>query len=207
MIGMMSLPLVLRATTADAREVDRAQPVMDEEEFRAFYERTARPLWAYLSRITGDPHEADDALQEAYYRFYRAQRGGARHESESHRRNSLFRIATNVVRDVGRRSALRRHVPLDDGDAARETPDARTPVPERRAAGRSELARALGVLEPLQRQILWLAYAQGASHREIAEAVGVRAISVRTLLLRARRKAAEALGGRSAPGAGEEVGS
>ena len=58
---------------------------MDEDAFRAFYERTARPVWAYLMRLTGDPHTADDLLQEAYYRFYRA---AATHESESHRRNS-----------------------------------------------------------------------------------------------------------------------
>ena len=212
MIGMMSLPLVpflprvsTAVDTADAKDADRAEPVMAEEEFRAFYERTARPLWAYLSRITGDPHEADDALQEAYYRFYKAGKAGTRHESESHRRNSLFRIATNVVRDAGRRSAVRRQVPLADDGAAAETPDLGTPVPERRVAGRADLTRALRELEPLQRQMLWLAYAQGASHQEIAEAVGVRAISVRTMLLRARRKAAAVLRGEPAPDRGREV--
>lgn len=191
MIAGMSLPLALRAATAtDASDLDRAEPVMDEEEFRAFYERTARPLWAYLSRVTGDPHAADDALQEAYYRFYRA---GSRYESEAHRRNSLFRIATNVVRDAGRRSALRRHVPIDGEGAAGETLDDRSPAPERRTAGRVDLARALQELDPTQRRLLWLAYAHGASHQEIADALGLRAISVRTMLLRARRKAAEVL--------------
>src|SRR5207247_7891806 len=47
---------------------------MDEETFRAFYERTARSVWVYLSRITGDAQAADDLLQETYYRFLRAER-------------------------------------------------------------------------------------------------------------------------------------
>ena len=38
---------------------------MDEESFRGFYERTARSLWAYLSRASGDPSLADDLLAGA----------------------------------------------------------------------------------------------------------------------------------------------
>ena len=61
----------------------------------------------------GDSHKADDFLQEAYYRFYRASK---RHESEAHRRNSLFQIATNLVRDATRRGKHYEEVPLaDDG--------------------------------------------------------------------------------------------
>ena len=36
---------------------------MDEETFRALYDRTSRALWAYLSRITGSPDAADDLLR------------------------------------------------------------------------------------------------------------------------------------------------
>jgi DNA-directed RNA polymerase specialized sigma24 family protein len=45
---------------------------MDEENFRAFYDRTARVLHAYLARVTGDAQLADDLLQDTYYRFLRA---------------------------------------------------------------------------------------------------------------------------------------
>ncbi|HEY0140443.1 MAG TPA: RNA polymerase sigma factor [Thermoanaerobaculia bacterium] len=184
----MRLPLLMHdLTMPEASELETAVPLMTEDEFRAFYDRTARPLWAYLSRITGNTHEADDVLQEAYYRLYRA---GARHESEAHRRNSLFRIATNIVRDAARRAKHHDDVPLDSETPNTPEPRSQSPVPERQAAIRTDLGRAMKKLEPVQREMLWLAYAQGASHEEIAEVLGLRAVSIRTLLLRARRKLA-----------------
>ena len=84
---------------AQPRESDVALE-MDEEAFRGFYDRTARGLLGYLSRVTGDRQLADDLLQEAYYRFLRSPND---YESEAHRRNSLFRIASNLVRDNYRR--------------------------------------------------------------------------------------------------------
>jgi RNA polymerase sigma-70 factor (ECF subfamily) len=207
MMPTMRLPLMtFDATLAASRDLDNTVPVMDEEEFRAFYERTARPLWSYLSRMTGDRHTADDVLQEAYYRFYRA---GARHEDETHRRNSLFRIATNLVRDGARRAKHRNAVSLealsDEGQPSAAALHAAPSTPERQTEVRMDLSRALGRLEPLQRELLWLAYAQGASHEEIAGILGLRAISIRTLLLRARRKMAGLLGGGASKEAGKET--
>lgn len=187
MIKGMSHPLVILDTMMAERRAEEALAVMGDDEFRAFYERTARPLWAYLSRISGDPHKADDFLQEAYYRFYRASK---RYESEAHRRNSLFQIATNLVRDAARRGKHYEEVP-----PAAEEPKSGSPSPETEAALRTDVARAIQQLEPVQRELLWLAYAQGSSHEEIAEILGLSAISVRTLLLRARRKLAGLLAG------------
>jgi len=185
MIGKMRFPMALHdAALLDSRELDDAPGVMSEEEFRAFYDRTARPLWAYLARVTGDRQQAEDVLQEAYYRFYRL---AATYESEAHRRNSLFRIATNVMRDLARRAKYRVNVEFDD-----ELPVER-PTTEHHVTIKTDLSRAMKHLEPLQREMLWLAYAQGASHEEIAGVLGLRTVSIRTLLLRARRKLASIL--------------
>jgi RNA polymerase sigma-70 factor, ECF subfamily len=190
MIGEMSLSLAMgRRGGGATRAEQRALHAMDEHEFRAFYERTARPLWSYLSRITGNRQEADDLLQEAYYRFYRA---AGEYESEAHRRNSLFRIATNLVRDAARRAKHRNEVGLADA-ASEEGPEAGGSGPETAATVRTDLARALEQLQPVQRQMLWLAYAQGSSHEEIASVLGLRTGSIRTLLLRSRRKLAAIL--------------
>src|SRR5476651_2138724 len=85
---------------------------LDEDAFRAFSDRTARGLWAYLSRIGGDAQTADDLLQETYYRFLRAR---VNHDDEAHRRNYLFRIATNLVRD-GHRRKLTSPPPVSSAD-------------------------------------------------------------------------------------------
>jgi RNA polymerase sigma-70 factor (ECF subfamily) len=43
--------------------------------------------------------------------------------------------------------------------------------------------------------MLWLAYAEGATHEEISGALGVRPASLKAMLFRARRKLAGLLGG------------
>lgn len=52
-------------------------------------------------------------------------------------------------------------------------------------------------------QLLWLAYVEGFSHREIAPLIGVQENSVRVLLLRARERVAALL---TAEGLGPEDG-
>jgi RNA polymerase sigma-70 factor (ECF subfamily) len=51
----------------------------------------------------------------------------------------------------------------------------------------------LALMRPRDRQLLWLAHAEGYSHREIAEITGLASASVRLLLFRARRKIAHLL--------------
>ena len=166
---------------------------MDEDTFRAFYDRTARMLWAYLSRMTGSPQLADDLLQETYYRFLRAR---SAHEGEAHRRNYLFRIATNLVRDARRRALASpaSFVSHDDGELPGDATLAA------RAESRADVRSAMARLKPRERELLWLAYAQGSSHREIGEALGLKTGSIKPLLFRARQRLAALLRGAGYPG-------
>jgi len=181
---------LLRDAKDETAEVSSS--LMDEETFRSFYERTSRGLWLFLVRITADRQLADDLLQEAYYRFYRA---GATHESESHRRNSLFRIATNIARDTHRRHGGIVSTTIDEASGS---------TVDHGMEERTDLARAFERLKPRQRELLWLAYANGSSHEEIAAMTGVAPGSVKGLLRRARTKLAELLGnGRPSDDGGE----
>jgi RNA polymerase sigma-70 factor, ECF subfamily len=163
---------------------------MDEDAFRLFYDRTARSIWAYLSRTTGDSRLADDLLQETYYRFLRA---GGTYTDEAHRRHYLFRIAVNLVRDHYRRPRLGRLLALEE----RHHPQSQSGAEAAdRAASRIDLSRAMGRLKPRERDLLWLAYANGSSHEEIAATLGLKTASIKALLFRARRRLASFLGGK-----------
>jgi RNA polymerase sigma-70 factor (ECF subfamily) len=171
----------MSSATSIGRTAEDVALQMDEDTFRGFYGRTATMLWAYLSRATGDPHAADDLLQDTYYRFLRAK---VEFESEAHRRHYIFRIAANLVRDRYRRPRMD-SAPLPDesqlpasGNLAVETQQ------------RTDLQRAMAKLSPRERDLLWLAYGQGSSHLEIAGSLGLKAGSIKPLLFRARRKLA-----------------
>lgn len=168
---------------------------MDEDAFRQFYDRTARPLWAYLARLTGDRQAADDLLQEAYYRLLRAK---IVHADEAHRRHYLFRIATNLARDGYRRRASAPD--LVAGSIETDAVDGGSPA---RTDMRMDLARAFSRLKRRERELLWLAYAHGSSHLEIGEALGLKTGSIKPLLFRARQRLSNLIrgAGRAAGGA------
>ena len=186
------LPYVRDMTFTDVNRAEALDDacagfVMDEDAFRTFYERTARGVWSYLSCVTGDRQLADDLLQETFYRFLR---GAATHDTETHRRNSLYRIATNLARDARRRSLIRAPFSMPCRDIEGVASGNQSGAVERTA----DFTRAMSRLKPRERAMLWLAYAEGASHREIADMLGLRPASLKALLFRARRKLAALLG-------------
>jgi len=168
---------------AAARAVPRAEPVMNSDEFAEFYQRSSRPLWAYLARASGDAALADDLMQESFVRFLCADTPG---DGEVARRRYLFRIGSNLLRDHWRRPRAMAIDELPEECAA-----------ARDASGESDsrltLDPAMAKLRPRDRQLLWLAHAENYSHREIADITGLAVTSIRMLLFRARRQMAHLL--------------
>jgi RNA polymerase sigma-70 factor (ECF subfamily) len=163
-------------------------PPMNDQEFAAFYERSARSLWAYLARTSGDPALAEDLMQESFVRFLCATRPPSHlAEGEVACRRYLFRIATNLMRDHWRRPHHASIEEVPENSLARSSDAAQ-------ADSKMMLGPALRQMRPRERQLLWLAHAEGYSHREIAEITGLGSASIRLLLFRARRKIAKLLG-------------
>jgi RNA polymerase sigma-70 factor, ECF subfamily len=179
MVAAVQMP---RALTAES--VDDAGRLMDEEAFRAIHSRTAAPLRAYAARTLGSAADADDIVQESYLRFLRMP---AAVEDPPHVRALLFRIASNLMVDHWRRRRRERDL-VDQGAAPARVSDSDVPLG-------LDLARTFEKLPPRERAMMWLAHVEGASHRDIAAALGLRERSVKVLLHRTRRKLAAWLQG------------
>jgi RNA polymerase sigma-70 factor (ECF subfamily) len=146
---------------------------LTEHQFGEFYRTTARPLWTYVYRVTGNGADADDIVQEAFCRILLADIGGLDPEEQ---RRYVFRVAGNLVADRWRRGERERSW-RDAG-----TRDPSTPPPD------AATAMTFAALKPQQRALLWLAYVEEHSHDEIATALGIKRGSVKVLLSRARAR-------------------
>lgn len=162
-------------------------PGVSREAFRIFYDRTSRPLWAYLLRVSGRRDVADDLLQESYCRFLSAD---LPEMDAAESRSYLYKIATNLLHDRWRR----REVSDSISNTATAQPHEHDPET------RTDVRRALEQLKPRERQLLWLAHVEGLDHKEIARLTGLKVASIRVLLFRARRELAGVLRQRSRSG-------
>jgi len=170
----------LQAAASTAQSVPHAGEnnlCMDEHDFRSFYDQSAPRLFSYLLRVSSERALAQDLLQETYFRFLTAKLPPL---TDVEARRYLFRIATNLMRDRWRHH--REETLLDNINELVEAPHIDRQLTMRQAFRRLKLR---------ERQLLWLAYVEGASHKEIAECTGLRAASVRLLLFRARRRLAK----------------
>jgi len=189
-------PLDAEDVSAQQVEAGARPELLNESEFLDLYRLHARPLWAYLYRLTGNSADADDLLQEAYCRMLAAPLA-TREDREL--RAYLFRVATNAATDLWRRGGhSRRRMETPAGAAGRDE-DAAAVEPSVAAdhgdgaALKRDMARTFRDLKPRERMLLWLAHVEGSEHREIAAALGLKAASVPVLLFRARRKLAALL--------------
>ena len=147
---------------------------LDERAFASCYERNGRSLWSYLYRVTGKASDADDLMQDAFCRLLQADVGAL---GDEELRRYLFRIGSNLLADRWRRASLE----ASWLDRLRGTTDTHTD-PEYD----DSVSREFAVLKPRERALLWLAYVEGESHQDIADALGLSRGSIKVLLSRAR---------------------
>lgn len=152
----------------------------------ALFQQHHAGLLRYLTRYTGDPEEAADAVQEAYLRLVERPP-----ERDENLRGWLFIVATNVVRD---RRKKHHEAALAEAAEERIGSDQADPLVVLEQNERRRTVReVLDKLSAKERTIL-LMREEGFMHREIAEAVGTTTKSIGTMLVRALNKLAKDLG-------------
>jgi RNA polymerase sigma factor (sigma-70 family) len=146
--------------------------------FCALYERHAGDVRAWLGKLTGSTHLADDLTQDT---FLRALRALDRFDGRSTVRTWLLTIATNLWRDH-----LRRKRPVT-GTPTVEACDPNAAPPECMLQRESvQLVRdAVGRLPGKLREPLMLVRLQGLKYREAAVVLGLSVGAIRMRVHRA----------------------
>jgi RNA polymerase sigma-70 factor (ECF subfamily) len=156
---------------------------LEEATFTAFYQRTARLLWAYVYRVTGNAADADDIVAEAFLRLFRSVDIDM---TDDALRRYVFKIAGNLLTDRWRRE--RREEKWRALFETHASPEPEYGAVEAGATEAENITRTFAQLRPRERAILWLAYVEEQSHREIAVSLDLTPGSVKVLLSRARAR-------------------
>lgn len=168
-------------------------PGSQAELMRALYEQHAGALWSYALHLTsGDPHRAEDAVQETFLRAWRTPHV---YEDAESARPWLFTVARRIVIDDWRRSRLRTEVTVaepsgGDGAGAAEDEAERTTLAVL-------VAEALNRLSAAHREVIVECYYRDLSIAEAAGRLHVPRGTVKSRLhyaLRALRLALQELG-------------
>lgn len=197
--GAVSRPPI---ETPEKNEDDALMARVAEGDQRALARLIARHgprAQALAHRFTGSPAEAEDIVQDAFWRVWRAadrwKPGAAKFSTWLHR------IVVNLCVDRERRQRIRRFLPFADAfDPPSDDPDQ-----ERALADRDEIAMVRDDIKKLparQRAALLLSADGERSNAEIAETLGASEKAVESMLVRARRTLRAKLAAREEAGDG-----
>jgi len=167
--------------TSDEELLSRYRDHNDIAAFEELVHRYERELYSYLARYLRDPSLAEEVFQTTFLRLVER---GKSFEVARRFRPWLYSIATHAAIDAIRHRGRRQTASLDtqhdlgDGEtgtlAGLVADDRMTPADEALAdETRRRIREAVDALPEDLRSVLLLAYYQGLSYRETAEAMGI----------------------------------
>jgi RNA polymerase sigma-70 factor (ECF subfamily) len=193
-------PSVETPEDSDAIAVERTL-AGDREAFRVLVERHSSNVFRLAYRMTGNQHDAEEVVQEAFLRAYQKL---SQFAARANFGTWVYRIAANYAIDRMRRrrsEESRRELPgrsTDDGlesDPVSFVPDA-APSPERLAQS-GQLAEhircALNELTPAERTAFVMRHWGGSGIEEIAEALKSSSSAAKNTVFRSVQKLRRAL--------------
>jgi RNA polymerase sigma factor (sigma-70 family) len=163
-----------------------------QRDFSSLYRTTLAPLRRYLTRLLGNPGEAQDVAHDAYMRVYPSMTSQSARRPEALLYTAARRLAINRLK---RRSIS----PLARDAFIPEMSPSTEPGVEQQVMARQELEileEAISELPEGCRVVLLLCKIERLSHREIAERLAIAVSTVEKQHARALRLLRVALEGR-----------
>ena len=183
------MPQTDAATVALARDGN-------SEAFRALVDQHSRAVYRLAHRMTGNPSDAEDVVQETFLKAYR-QLG--RFESRANFGTWLHRIAVNCSIDLIR-SRPHREAAHDAADLEEigtpGTQDTTQRTPERLMLStevQDRITEAMSTLSQRERAAFVLRHFEGHSIDDISRSLGLKANATKHSIFRAVRKMRAAL--------------
>jgi RNA polymerase sigma-70 factor (ECF subfamily) len=168
----------------------------DQEAFRILVQRYSRSLYHVVYRMTGNPQDTEELVQETFLRAYKAL---GRFELRSNFYTWVYRIAVNRTLDF--LDARKSRMDQKDAYQIAEDPDpeegrqvqlaADAPGPERlvmSAELKAKLARAMGLLTPSERVAFTMRHMEGRSIEEISQTLNLKTNAAKHSVFRAVQK-------------------
>ncbi len=173
----------------------------DRRALEQLYDQYERLVYSFALKIMGDPHLAEEVVQDVFMRVWTH---AAKYDRDRGRFSSwLINMTRNLAIDRLRSARARGMLSLvRPDDTEREVTDAALPDLADMAVTSIHVREALAVLSPDQREALDLAYWYGYTHSEIARRIKVPLGTVKSRLHHALLKLRTAL---NAEGRGEEI--
>lgn len=187
------------ADATDALAIERTL-AGERDAYRILVERYSSNVYRLAYRMTGNSHDAEEIVQEAFLRAYQKLE---KFEARANFGTWVYRIAANYTIDRMRqrnKEEARRESPerIDDGIERDplDTLPAEAPSPER-LAGNAQLARtmerALASLTPAERVAVVMRHWEGCGIEEIAVALKSNSSAAKNTVFRAVQKLRRAL--------------
>jgi RNA polymerase sigma-70 factor (ECF subfamily) len=185
---------------SDAAAVERVL-AGDREAYRALVDRHSRNVHRLAYRLTGNAHDAEDVVQEAFLRAYQKLQ---QFEARANFGTWVYRIAANYAIDRLRqrqKEEARRQTPeVQSPDGIEQDPLAQVrdvkPSPERLMQStqlRREMQRALGQLSHAERTAFVMRHWEGRGIEEIAGVLKSNSGAAKNTVFRAVQKLRQAL--------------
>jgi RNA polymerase sigma-70 factor, ECF subfamily len=180
----------------------------DKDAFRVLVERHSRGIYRVAYRMTNDPADSEEIVQETFLRAYKSLE---RFELRANFSTWLYRIAVNRALDF--LSSRKVRMQSKDTYQIADNPDAEdthqiqlpatSPGPDRLLLSnevKKKITLAMNLLTPAERVAFTLRHMEGQSIEEISQALNLKASAAKNCVFRAVQKLRQQLEPLAGPG-------